>query len=166
MADRYCCAEYQVPITYGLCMGRVGQLEKFANHDTRGKILEVPFDICTTACLIILYPPWFFWKSGQSSKFWKILGTHQFVMNLNKNEAKKKFFLKKKIKMADSKKLSFSTTPKSWSIFTKISQIGPWVCRINWWEGHPFCSTYMVIRLSDVSSIYIGHPDDHLGWAK
>jgi hypothetical protein len=39
---------------------------------------------------------------------------HQFVIDLNKNEAKKVFiFLKKKIKMADYKKLSFSTTTKS-----------------------------------------------------
>ena len=44
----------------------------------------------------------------------------------------------KKFKIADSKKLSFSTTPKSWAIFTKISQIGPWVSRINWCQGHPF----------------------------
>ena len=33
------------------------------------------------------------------------------------------FFWKKKFKMADSKKLSFSTTPKSWAIVAKISQI-------------------------------------------
>ena len=56
--------------------------------------------------------------------------------------------------MADSKKLSFSTTTKSWAIVTKILQIGPWVSRINWREGHSFCSTYMVVRLSNVSSIY------------
>ena len=36
------------------------------------------------------------------------------MTNLNKNKAKKNiFFLKKKIKMADSKKLSFSTSPKA-----------------------------------------------------
>ena len=33
-------------------------------------------------------------------------------------------------------KLSFSTTPKSWAIVAKISQIGPWVSRIDWCEGH------------------------------
>ena len=36
------------------------------------------------------------------------------MTNLKKNEAKKNFFFeKKKFKMADSKKLSFSTTPKA-----------------------------------------------------
>ena len=52
--------------------------------------------------------------------------------------------------MADSKKLSFSTTAKSWAIFAKILQIGPWVSRINWCERHSFCSTYMIVRLSNV----------------
>ena len=61
------------------------------------------------------------------------------------------FFWKKKFKMADSKKLSFSTTPKSWAIDTKISQIGPWVSRIDWCEGHQCDSTYMAVRLSNVS---------------
>ena len=59
---------------------------------------------------------------------------------------------KKKFKMADSKKLSFSATPKSWAIVAKISQIGPWVSRIDWCEGHQCDSTYMAVRLSDVSS--------------
>ena len=36
--------------------------------------------------------------------------------------------------------------------FVKISRIGPWVSRIDWWEGHLCGSTYMVERLSDVSS--------------
>ena len=75
------------------------------------------------------------------------------MTNLNKNEAKKNFFFeKKKFKMADSKKLSFSTTTKSWAIFAKISQIGPWVSRIDWCEGHWFGLTYMVVRLSVICS--------------
>ena len=60
----------------------------------------------------------------------------------------------KKIKIANSKKLSFSTTTKSWPIFAKISKIGPGVRKISWCEGQLFCSTSMVVRLSDVSSIY------------
>ena len=44
--------------------------------------------------------------------------------------------------MADSKKLSFSTTTKSWAIAAKISWIGPWVSRIDWCEGHWCGSTY------------------------
>ena len=34
----------------------------------------------------------------------------------------------------------------------KISGIGPWVSRINLWEGHWCGSTYMVVRLSDINS--------------
>ena len=58
----------------------------------------------------------------------------------------------KQKKMADSKKLRFSTTTKSWVIFAKILQIGPWVSRIHWCEGHQCDSTYMAVRLSDLSS--------------
>ena len=74
------------------------------------------------------------------------------LTDFHKNEAKKK--KNPKSKMADSKKVSFSTTSKSWAIVAKILQIGPWVSRINWCKGHSFCSTYMVVRLSDRSSIY------------
>ena len=83
--------------------------------------------------------------------------------------------------MADSKKLSFSATPKSWAIVAKISQIGPWVSRIDWCKGHWFCSTHMAVRLANVSSktgknaffvflghfwAYVGQPHGHMGWAK
>ena len=34
----------------------------------------------------------------------------------------------------------------------KISWIGPWVNRIDWCEGHWFGSTYMAMRLSEISS--------------
>ena len=53
--------------------------------------------------------------------------------------------------MADSKKLRFSTTTKSWVIFAKILQIGPWVSRIHWCEGHWHGSIYVVVRLSSIS---------------
>ena len=83
-------------------------------------------------CVSEFYTPLAFcWKSGISSKFWKILAMPWMLTNLNKNKAKKKIFGKK-----NSKKPSFSTTTKSWTIFSKISQIGPWVSRIEWWEGH------------------------------
>ena len=65
---------------------------------------------------------------------------------------KKNFFWKKNFKMADSKKVSFSTTPKSWAITAKISWIGPWVSRIDWCEGHWCDITYMIERRSNVSS--------------
>ena len=43
------------------------------------------------------------------------------MINLNENEANKKFFFeKKKIKMADSKKLSFSTSPKAEQFSSKF----------------------------------------------
>ena len=34
----------------------------------------------------------------------------------------------------------------------KISWISPWVSRIDWCEGHWFCSTHMAVRLANVSS--------------
>ena len=62
----------------------------------------------------------------------------------------------------------------------KISWIGPWVSRIDWCEGHWCGSTYMAVRLSDISSktgkntknaflacfwAYVGQPHGHIGWA-
>ena len=55
-------------------------------------------------------------------------------------------------KMADSKKLSFSKSPILKNFFVKISWIGPWVSRIDWCEGHWCGSTYMAMRLSNISS--------------
>ena len=61
------------------------------------------------------------------------------MTDLNRDEAL--LFWKKKIKMADSKNLSFSTTTNSQYFFAKISGIGFWVSPINWCKGHWFCST-------------------------
>ena len=83
-----------------------------------------------------------------------INGTRWFVTDFNRNDANELFFCKKISKMADSKKLSFSSTPNFQYIFVKISQIGPWVSRINWCKWHQCGSTYMVVRLSNVSSIF------------
>ena len=62
----------------------------------------------------------------------------------------------------------------------KFSWIGPWASKINWCEGHWFSSTYMVVRLSDISSkqpkntkntffvsfwAYVGQPYDLISWA-
>ena len=68
--------------------------------------------------------------------------------------------------MADSKKTSFSTTLKSWAIVAKVSQIGPWVCRVDWCEGHWWCcSTYMAVKLSDISSkTGVGQPFENYFW--
>ena len=63
----------------------------------------------------------------------------------------------------------------------KFSWIGPWDSRINWCEGHWNGSTYMVVRLSNISSktdkkcvfcvfrlfwAYVGQPHGHISWAK
>ena len=63
---------------------------------------------------------------------------------------KKFFFWRKKFKMADFSKWPFFKIANSWNFFAKISQIGPWVSRIEWCEGHWCSSTYMVVRLSDI----------------
>ena len=58
----------------------------------------------------------------------------------------------KKFKMAASKKTnSFSSSANSQYFFMKFLWFGPWVSRIDWCEGHWNVSTYMVVRLSDVS---------------
>ena len=66
---------------------------------------------------------------------------------------------KKKFKMADLKiqngrlkKTSFSSSANSQYFFMKFSWIGPWVSRIDWCEGHWFVSTFVAVRLSDISS--------------
>ena len=60
--------------------------------------------------------------------------------------------MKQKNQNGQFKKTEIFNSPNSQYFFTKISGIGPWVSRINWREGHQCGSTYIVIRLSDVSS--------------
>ena len=60
----------------------------------------------------------------------------------------------------------------------KFLWFGPLVSRIDWCEGHWNVSTYMVVRLSDISSktdkkcvfcvfrLFVGQPHDHISWAK
>ena len=62
------------------------------------------------------------------------------------------FFFEKKIQNGRLKKSSFFKIANSQNFFAKISQIRPWVSRIEWWEGHRCSSTYMAVRLSDKSS--------------
>ena len=84
-----------------------------------------------------------------------------------------KMFLKKTIQMAGSKKLIFSIT-NSHYFFAKILGIGPWVSRINWYEGHWFCSTYRVqftaknaiLVFLPINWAYVRQPDKHIDWAK
>ena len=85
----------------------------------------------------------------------------------------------KKFKMAAPKKLFFKIA-NSRNFFVKISEIGPWVSRIERCEGHWCSSMYMAVRLSDKSSktakkqkkcifshfrAYVGQPQCHIGWA-
>ena len=62
------------------------------------------------------------------------------------------FFSKKKIQNGRLKKSSFFKIANSQNFFAKISQIRPWVSRIEWCKGHWCSSTYMAVRLSDKSS--------------
>jgi hypothetical protein len=68
----------------------------------------------------------------------------------NKMKQKKKIF-KKLIQNGRLKKRSFSSSANSQYFFVKILWIGPWVSRIDWCKGHWCGSTYMVVRLSDIS---------------
>ena len=65
---------------------------------------------------------------------------------------KKYFFSKKKIQNGRLKKRSFSSSANSQYFFVKILWIGSWVSKIDWCKGHWCGLTYMVVRLSDISS--------------
>ena len=60
----------------------------------------------------------------------------------------------KKIKLADSKRLSFSTLPILNIFSGKISGIGTWVSRISWCKGHQCYSTYMVISSTSHQAVW------------
>ena len=90
------------------------------------------------------------------SKFWPILANQETLAILHENEAKKKKNLKKKFQNGRLKKSLFSKIANSQNFFAKISWIGPWDCRIDWYEGHWCGSTYMAVRLFDISSKKVG----------
>ena len=50
------------------------------------------------------------------------------------------------------KKTEFFKIANFQNVFAKISEIGPWVSRIDWCEVHWCGSTYIVVRLSNISS--------------
>ena len=84
------------------------------------------------------------------------ISTHSFYhMNLGwfswEWSQKKFFFSEKKIQNGRLKKSSFFIIANSRNFFAKISEIGPWVSRIEWCEGHRCSSMYMAVRLSDKS---------------
>ena len=112
------------------------------------------------------------------SKFWPILAIKGPLTGFHGNEAKK-LFLKKKIKIADSKKKKkkIFKTNNSPYFFVKSSWIGSWISSIDWCEGHLCGLTYMAVRLCNISSkmtykhkkcfladfpAYIGQPHGHI----
>ena len=72
----------------------------------------------------------FGWKSGKSSKFCPILDIQEPLTDFHRNEAKK-IKIKNGPKWPTQKKLSFSKSPILKFFFPKISEIGPWISRIN-----------------------------------
>ena len=68
-------------------------------------------------------------------------------------EWSKKLFLswKKKSKWPTQKNWVFQPPPKAEQLSPKFYRLVLGNSRIDWWEGHQCDSTYMVVRLSDVS---------------
>ena len=62
------------------------------------------------------------------------------------------FFLKNKIQNCQLKTTEFFKINNSQYFLWKFHGFAPWVSRIDWCKGHWFNSTYMVVRLSDISS--------------
>ena len=95
------------------------------------------FYVCMYVCMyvhcITFYYAWqeICWKPGKTSKFRPIHSTIQIWTDFHENEAKKIFLKKKKFKMADFSKSPFFKIANSRNFFAKISQIGPWVSRID-----------------------------------
>ena len=100
------------------------------------------------------FPPSFLPVNHHYSKNWvpSILTHNLWLIFKGMKQKKKIFFLKKKIQNGRLKKTEFFNFVKSWANSAKISWIRPWVSRIEWCEGHWFCSTYMAMRLSDICS--------------
>ena len=74
---------------------------------------------------------------------------YEFSLGWSKKKKKK---IEKKVQNGRLKKNMFCQTVNSQYFFTKLSGMGPWVSRIDWCEGHWYGSTYMAVRLSDISS--------------
>ena len=103
------------------------------------------------------------------------------MTNFHRDEAKKKFFFrKKKFKMADSKKLSFSTSSKAEQIPPKFHGFVLGLVGLNDAKGIDFaqpirpwgCLTHAPKQAKNAFFVffacfrpYVGQPDDHIGWA-
>ena len=97
-------------------------------------------------------PPSFLAVNHHNAKNWVpfILTHNLWLIFMWMKQKKLKKVLKKNSKWPTQKNWVFNIA-KSWAISAKISQICPWDSRIDWWEGHQCDSTYMAVRLSDVS---------------
>ena len=62
------------------------------------------------------------------------------------------FFFEKKNQNGRLKKSEIFKIANSQIFFEKISQIGPWVSRIEWCKWHWCGLTYMAVRLSNINS--------------
>ena len=94
----------------------------------------------------------FSWKNIENWRSWKmrvILSRPFWIFFFKKNFF---FFLEKKNQVSGHKKNAFFKVANSQNNFAKLSQIGPWVSRIGWCKGHWWGSTYVAVRLSDISS--------------
>ena len=93
------------------------------------------------------FPPLFLAVNHHNIENWvpSIL-THNLWLIFMGMRQKKIFFLKKKIQNGRLKKRSFFNSVNSQYFFVKISWIGPWVSRIEWFGGHWCGSTYLAVR--------------------
>ena len=89
-----------------------------------------------------------------NNKNWVPSITHNLWLIFIGKKQKKLFLKNKNSKWPTQKKWVFQN--RQFSIFfveiSCIGLIGPWVTRIDWCEGHWWGSTYMAVRLSDISS--------------
>ena len=121
----------------------------------------------TVAHLLVLVLNFFFNKRDKTSTLYNVI--LRIARNLLETRENIKIeshsfyhLICDKFSWGSSKKIIFfwKKNPKwpffkivnSRNLFVKISWIGPWVSRIDWCEGHWCGSTYMVVRLSDISS--------------
>ena len=97
---------------------------------------------------------WFLTVNHHNHKNWvpSILIHNLWLIFMGMKQKNLFCFLKKKIQNGRHKKMSIFKIANSQYFFVKIYWIGPWVSRIEWCEGHWFGSTYMAVRLSDISS--------------
>ena len=108
----------------------------------------------TVVCILVRTQPFSrFWRNHPWWKNKCYLIWTSLVFFIKKK--KKKNFDQPNNQKPKTKKLNkshFQGFANSQYFFVKILWIGPWVSRIDWCEGQRCGSTYMAVRLSDLSS--------------